>query len=249
MKSLVTKVALVTGGNKGIGRGIVRKLADSGAIVVFTYHKGDAKAKVLEAEIIESRGEAIAIKINTSESEEIKTVIERIITKYGRIDILVNCAGSLIPRKMPPNSSKKDLEKIWKKSLFDAAQMVSQLTPYLEDEGRIITIGNFAEQNSDFVMTGNYAAAKENLGIYTRFWSKKLAKKNITVNIVQPGLIGTGNIHNTQEGLIDKIALKRFGKPQDVGNIVSYLASKKGNYITGATFTIDGGLNLYSSTS
>jgi len=177
MKSLVTKVDLVTGGNKGIGRSIVRKLANSGATVAFTYHKGTAKAKVLEAEIIESRLEAIAIKINTSDSAEIKTAIEQVIAKYGRIDILVNCAGSMIPKKTLQDVNRKDLEKTWQKSLFGAAHMISQLTPYMEDGGRIITIGNCAEQHSRFVSTGSFAAARETLSIYNRFWSKKLAKK------------------------------------------------------------------------
>lgn len=242
MKSLVTKVALVTGGNKGIGPGIVRKLADSGATVAFTYAKGASKAKVLEAEIIERRVEAIAIKANTSNNEEIKATIDEIIAKYGKIDILVNCAGSLIPKKTPKDASDQALAKLWQKSLFGAAQMVSLITPYLGDGGRIITIGSCAEQHSGFVITGNYATARETLAIYTRYWSQKLAKKNITVNIVQPGLIDTHHIDGIPDRILDTVALKRFGKPHDVGNIVSYLASKKGSYITGATFTIDGGL-------
>lgn len=244
MKSLVTKVALVTGGNKGIGPGIVRKLADCGATVIFTYSKGSAKAKVLEAEIIESRVEAVAIKANTSNSEEIKIAIDQIIAKYGKIDILVNCAGSLIPKKTPVDASELALSKIWQKSLFGAAQMVSQLTPYLGTGGRIITIGTCAGHHTGFVITGNYAAARETLAIYTRYWSQKLAKKNITVNIVQPGLIDTSHIHGLPDRILDTVPLKRFGKPHDVGNIVSYLASKKGSYITGATFTIDGGMQI-----
>jgi 3-oxoacyl-[acyl-carrier protein] reductase len=242
MKSLVTKVALVTGGNKGIGPIIVKKLAEGGATVAFTYCKGTAKAKDLEAEIIESRFEAIAIKTNTSSNEEIKAAIDQIIAKYGRIDILVNCAGSLIPKKTPPDASEEILAKIWQRSLFGAAQMVNQLTPYLSDGGRIITIGSYAEQHSGFVFTGNYATARETLAIYNRYWSQKLAKKNITVNIVQPSLIDTLHIEGITERILDTVSLKRFGKPHDVGNIVFYLASKKGSYISGATFTIDGGL-------
>ena len=242
MKSLVTKVALVTGGNKGIGPGIVRKLAENGATVVFTYSKGTSKAKVLEAEIIEKRIEAIAIKANTSNKEEIKAAVDQIIAKYGRIDILINCAGSVIPKKTPHDASEQLLSRIWQKSLFGAAQMVNHLTPFLENGGRIITIGSCARQHSGFVITGNYAAARETLAIYTRYWSQKLARKNITVNIVQPGLIDLDHIQGVSDRILDTVPLRRFGKPHDVGNIVSYLASKKGSYITGATFTIDGGL-------
>lgn len=242
MKSLVTKVALVTGGNKGIGPGIVRKLAESGANIAFTYSKGTSKAKVLEAEIIEGRAEAIAIKTNTSSTQEIKDAIDQIIAKYGRIDILVNCAGSMVPKKTPADASDEILAKIWQKSLFGAAQMVSELTPYLSDGGRIINIGSCADQHSDFVITGNYATARETLAIYTRYWSKKMSKKNITVNIVQPGLIETHHIEGIPDRILDTVVLKHFGKPHDIGNIVSYLAGTKGRSITGATFTIDGGM-------
>jgi 3-oxoacyl-[acyl-carrier protein] reductase len=242
MKLLVTKVALVTGGNKGIGPGIVRKLADSGAIVAFTYTKGTTKAKVLEAEIIESCVDALAIKTNTDNREQIQAAIDIILSKYGKIDILVNCAGSLIAQKKQLGDNQEDLAKKWQKSLFGAAQMVSQITPYLEAGSRIITIGSCAENQSCFVVTGNYAAAREAFNNYTRYWSQKLAKKNITVNIVQPRPIDTHHSHDVKDRILDTVTLKRFGKPHDVGNIVSYLASKKASYITGATFTIDGGL-------
>jgi 3-oxoacyl-[acyl-carrier protein] reductase len=109
MKSLVIKVVLVTGGNKGIGSDIVRKLADGGATVVFIYCKGTAKAKVLEAQTIERRVEAIAIKADTSDKEEIKATINQIMAKYGKIDILVNCAGSLISKNTPPDA----VIKLW----------------------------------------------------------------------------------------------------------------------------------------
>lgn len=241
MKSLVTKVALVTGGNKGIGPGIVRKLAANGSTVVFTYSKGTSKARVLEAEIIETRVDALAIKTDTSNGEDIKCVLETIIDKYGKIDILVNCAGSFITKKKSLKSAE-ELAKTWQKSLFGAVQMVSQVTPYLTEGGRIITIGSCADQESGFVVTGNYASSREALAIYTRFWSQKMAKKNVTVNIVQPGFIDTHHGHIDRNRILDTIPLKRFGKPHDVGNIVSYLASKKASYITGATFTIDGGM-------
>lgn len=247
MGRLKGKVALVTGGSRGIGAGIVKKLALEGAFIAFTYVNSNEKAMALEAFVIENNGQAFAIKADSSNAEEMNATIDKVFGKYGKIDILVNNAGLFIGGEINnPNADVEALNRMWQVNVVGVVQTVRSIVPHLKAGSRIISIGSGAASHVPFAGVSDYAATKAALVAYTKGWARDLADKNITVNIIQPGLIDTDlkpDDENAISAMLQPVALKRFGTPEEIGNVVTFLASDEASYITGAAIDVDGGLS------
>ena len=244
MSKLKNKIAFVTGGSRGIGAAIVRSLAEEGASVIFTYISSPEKAEALVSEL-KSQGRTVkAVKANTASQDEINAAISAA-TAEGNIDILVNSAGLFITGAI--HDEIADLEALrqqWEVNVLGVAHTVRSILPKMNDGGRIITIGSTGAGRSPYPGVGDYSATKAALAAYTRSWARDLGHRNITVNIIQPGLINTDM--NPSDGpfsanMLQAVALGRYGEPKDIGVAVSFLASSDAQYITGATLNVDGG--------
>lgn len=245
MGKLQGKVAFITGGSRGIGAGIVKRLAEEGANVAFTYVSSREKAEQLAAELENLGVKALAIKADTGSDEEIETAIRSVVETFGRIDIVVNSAGLFITGTI--DAADADLaafKKQWAVNVHGVVHTVRTALPHMGTGGRIISIGSTGGSRSAYAGIGDYAATKAALAAYTRSWARDLGSKNITANIIQPGLIDTDM--NPADGpyslaMLQAVALGRYGNPTDIGAAVAFLASDDAQYITGTTLNVDGG--------
>lgn len=243
MSKLKNKTAFVTGGSRGIGAGIVRQLALEGANVIFTYVSSKQKAEELVAEIEGLGVKSMAIKADTGNPEEISNAIQQA-SDWG-IDILVNSAGLFVTGEI--DNEQNDLSALkrqWEVNVHGVVNTVKNVLPFMKSGGRIISIGSTGASRSPYPGIGDYAATKAALAAYTRSWARDLGSRNITVNIIQPGLINTDM--NPSDGpfsaqMLQSVALGHYGEPKDIGMAVAFLASDEARYITGVTLNVDGG--------
>jgi len=245
MKRLLGKVAFVVGGSRGIGAGIVRKMAIEGASVAFTYVNAMDAAITLENELIAAGGKVLAIKADVTVADQMTIAISTALDHYGPIDILVNNAGLFMATSInDANSDNPAISRMWEVNVKGLVRTVSTIARQMKQGGRIITIGSGAAARTPFAGVADYAATKAAMAAYTRGWARDLANRQITVNIVQPGLIDTDLKPDNDAGvnrLLQSVPLGRFGTPAEVGNLVAFLASDEASYITGATVNVDGG--------
>lgn len=243
MSKLKNKTAFVTGGSRGIGAGIVRQLALEGANVIFTYVSSKQKAEDLVAEIEGLGVKSMAIKADTGNPEEINSAIQQA-SDWG-IDILVNSAGLFVTGEI--DNEQNDLSALkrqWEVNVHGVVNTVKNVLPFMKSGGSIISIGSTGASRSPYPGIGDYAATKAALAAYTRSWARDLGSRNITVNIIQPGLINTDM--NPSDGpfsaqMLQSVALGHYGEPKDIGMAVAFLASDEARYITGVTLNVDGG--------
>jgi len=244
--SLKGKVAIVTGGSRGIGKAIVLELVRNGAKVVFTYLKSDDAARALADEIKKTGGEAEAVRSDSKSYEETKKVVSETVNKFGSLDILVNSAG-IIKDKALMLMEPAEWQEVIDTNLngyFNMAK-ASIVTMMKQKSGNIINISSVA----GIVGTArqvNYSAAKAGIIGFTKALAKEVASYNIRVNAVAPGYIETDMTKDLKqkEELIKKIPAARFGMPEEVAKVVSFLASDKADYITGQVIKVDGGLAI-----
>jgi len=245
MKRLAGKIALVVGGSRGIGAGIVRKLASEGALVAFTYVNAISTATALENELLSDSKNVFAINADVAVSSQMTTAISKTLDRYGPIDILVNNAGLFVAASINDGDpDSPDLLRMWEVNVKGVVRTVSAVARQMKPGGRIITIGSGAAARTPFAGVAYYAATKAALAAHTRGWARDLADRRITVNIIQPGLIDTDlkpdNV-DAINSLLQPVALGRFGTPAEVANMVAFPASDDASYVTGATINVDGG--------
>jgi acetoacetyl-CoA reductase len=247
MVQLEGKVAVITGGGKGIGEAITRELAQNGVKVVVNYNKSREAADRLIAEIKENGGEGIAVQADVSIQEEAERLINTAVEQYGRLDILVNNAGITRDRTFKKLSSQEWNEVI-NVNLNSVYYTTSAALPYIveSDAGRIINISSIIGQAGGFGQT-NYAAAKAGMIGFTKSLALELAKTGVTVNAICPGFIETDMLaevpENIREQIKAKIPARRFGHADEIARGVLYLC-RDGEYITGQQLNINGGLYM-----
>ncbi|MFB5284524.1 3-oxoacyl-ACP reductase [Peribacillus sp. Hz7] len=247
MTELTNKVAIVTGGSRGIGAAIAMELAKNGAKVVINYNRSAGSAEQVIESIKKIGGEAYAVQADVSNSEESENLIKETINHFGRLDILINNAG--ITRD---STFKKLSEEDWRTvidvNLNSVYNTSSIALPYLleSDAGRIINISSIIGQAGGFGQT-NYAAAKAGIIGYTKSLALELARSSVTVNSICPGFIDTEMVQeipeNIRENIVAKIPARRFGQPEEIARGVVFLC-KDGGYITGQQLNINGGLYM-----
>ncbi len=244
--NLKDKVALVTGGSRGIGKAIVEALAEAGAKVVFTYVSSDEKAKQMEADSLAKNQQVFGFKANAESFAAADACLTFVLEKFQRLDILVNNAG-ITRDQLLLRMSEEDFDLVIDanlKSVFNYTKLA--MKPMMSQRaGRIINISSVVGINGNPGQS-NYVASKAGVIGFTKAIAKEVASRNITVNAVAPGFIGTdmtGKLNEKQkETIISQIPLKKIGKPEDIAHAVLFLASEYAEYITGQTIVVDGGL-------
>jgi len=244
-QSLAGKVALVTGGSRGIGAAIVRRLSREGAAVVFSYAASAGAADTLVNEIETKGGRALAVKADQAVAAEVAALVETAHSAFGRLDILVNSAGVFVTGMV--GDSGADLAAFDRQIDINVKGVVAAVraaVPLMADGGRIVSIGTTGAAHIPFAGAADYVATKAAVAAYTRGWARDLGSRDITVNVIQPGAINTDM--NPEDGpfaeaLKGMAALGRYGQPDDIAAAVAFLVGPNARYITGATLNVDGG--------
>ncbi|MFA6078761.1 MAG: 3-oxoacyl-ACP reductase family protein [Candidatus Omnitrophota bacterium] len=243
---LKDKVAIVTGGTRGIGRAVVFDLIENAAKVVFTYIKSDESAAIILDEIKELNGEAEAIKADVRDYGEAKRVVEETIKKFGHLDILVNNAG-VTRDKALMMMDPSDWQEVIDTNLTGYFNMAKAciVTMMKQKSGNIVNLSSISGVTGTARQI-NYSSAKAGIIGMTKSLAKEVAPYNIRVNAIAPGYIETDMTKDLKgkEDLIKMIPAGRFGKPEEVAKVVTFLVSGKAAYITGQTVKISGGLAI-----
>jgi len=234
------KVALVTGGSRGIGAATALKLARQGADVAISYANSKEKAEAVVESIRKLGRKAIAVHADAGKPETMTKLIDAVIAEFGKLDILVNNAGVFEAGGVIGEIDEQEFEhqlSVNVRSVFTTTQAAAK---HLKSGGRIINISSCLGERGIFPGASAYNATKFAVAGLSRSWAHDLAPKNITVNAVLPGPIATDMALDGAEGIT---ALKRYGQPEEVANVIAFLASEESSYVTGATIAVDGGAN------
>lgn len=242
------KVALVTGASKGIGRAIAVALAKEGDYVIVNYNGSVQKAEETCELIKEAGGDCEAVQFNVANGEETAKIMQELIAKHGRLDILVNNAG-ITKDGLIMRMSEEDFDAVIDTNLKGAFHTIKVASRQMmkQRSGRIVNISSVAGVLGN-AGQANYSSSKAGLIGLTKTMAKELASRGITVNAVAPGFIETDMTNAmpeaVREGAAAQIPLGYFGKPEDVAEAVSFLASPEAGYITGQVLCVDGGMAI-----
>jgi 3-oxoacyl-[acyl-carrier protein] reductase len=244
-EKLEGKIALVTGGSRGIGAAIAKRLAIDGAKVAITYTKGaDAAASVVKT-IERAGGSAIAIEADAVDARAVQAAIEKAVARFGKLDVLVNNAGTAIPGKFE-EATLEELDRVIDINVRGTLVATQAALKHMNDGGRIIMIGSCVGERMMTPGLVSYAATKGAIKIFTQGLSREVGDRGITVNNIQPGPIDTELNPATGEWAVPQkanTALNRYGSVDDVAALVAFVAGPEASYITGASLTVDGGTN------
>ncbi|SEM46278.1 SDR family NAD(P)-dependent oxidoreductase [Halomonas caseinilytica] len=245
MTQLTGKVALVTGGSRGIGAAVAKRLAHDGAEVALTYAGSEDKAQAVVADIEQAGGRAMAIQADSRDDRAIEAAVERVVSSYGGLDILVNNAGVFLIGDIA-ELERDDLDRTLAINLRAPFVAIQVAARHMRDEGRIVSIGSNLGPRVPWPGLSLYAMSKTGLIGLTKGAARDLGARGITVNVVHPGSTDTdmnpadGELSDLQRGAM---AIPRYNEADDVANLVRWLAGPEGRSVTGAEFTIDGGAN------
>lgn len=244
--NLSGKVALVTGGSRGIGKAIALELSKFGANIAISYLNNEEKAKEVVKEIKKNNVKAIAIKADISKEDEVIHMVKTIESELGSLDILVNNAG-ITKDNLIIRMKTKDWDDVINTNLkgtFLCTKLVVR-GMIKRKYGKIINIASIVGITGN-IGQGNYSASKAGVIGFTKAMAKELASRGINVNAIAPGFIETDMTENLKDdikdSLVKNIPMGRIGKPKDIANIVVFLASEKADYITGQVINVDGGM-------
>jgi len=245
MNKLKGKIALITGGSRGIGAAIAKRLAADGANVAITYTKGaDAAASVVK-EIERAGRKAIAIQADAADAEAVKAAVDKTVATLGRLDVLVNNAGTAIPKKFE-ETTLEEMDRMIDINIRGAFVATQAALKHMKDGGRIIMIGSCVGERMMTPGLVPYSATKGAVKMFTQGLSREVGNRGITVNNIQPGPIDTELNPAAGEWAAPQkaaTALNRYGSVDDVAALVAFVAGPEASYITGANLTVDGGTN------
>ena len=246
-RSLIGKVALITGAARGIGRAIALELADRGASIAINFHSNASGAQVVRDEITQWGGESFLIQGDISSKEEARRVVRDVLETYERVDILVNNAG-ITRDKSVRKMTDDEWSEVIDTNLNGTYYCTSAVLPGMMERrfGRIVNIASFSGQAGNFGQS-NYAASKGGIIAYSKVLALELAKYNITVNVIAPGFTSTDMLSaipaDVLEQILAKIPLRRFALPQEIAKAAAFLICD-GDYITGQQLNINGGIYM-----
>lgn len=247
MSGLIGKVALVTGGSRGIGAGIARRLAQEGAYVIITFINNSEAAQAVLRDITSFGRRGEAIQADSANPEAIKLAIKQVISQFGRLDILINNAGYMDVSGHPLSQiALTSVDQTIMVNIRGAFLFAQEAASYLSDSGRIINIGSCLGERVPGAGLTLYAMSKSAMTGLTKL-ARDLAHKKVTVNQISPGPVDTDL--SPADGPNAKFfreltALKQYGTTDDIASIVNFLVSNEAAFITGANIAVDGGTNL-----
>lgn len=240
------KVAMITGATRGIGKQIALTLANEGYNIVLNYRTENDELKQLKNEIESKNVKCLAVQGDVTNFEDCKQMIESAIKEFGKIDVLVNNAG-ITKDMLLARMKEEDFKQVIDVNLVGTFNMTKNVISYMMKarNGKIINISSVVGIAGNAGQT-NYSASKAGIIGFTKSLAKEVASRNILVNAVAPGFIETNMTDVLKQEVKDEIAknipLKRMGTPQDIANVVKFLASEDSSYITGQVISVDGGM-------
>jgi acetoacetyl-CoA reductase len=241
-------VALVTGGTRGIGAAITEMLSANGACVAAGYSRGQDAAEALQQRLNGKGAQCSVHQGRVDEPEDCQRVVAEVLDRFGRIDFLVNNAGITVDKTVR-KMSFDDWRNVLDVNLFGAFGMIKAVLEHMIERGsgRIVNISSVIGETGN-VGQANYAASKAGLVGLTKSLALEMSRRGITVNVVAPGFIATEMVGQMPQAALDavveKIPLRRLGKPEEVARVVQFLLEDESSYITGAVYTINGGLDM-----
>ena len=245
MSKLTNKVALVTGGSRGIGAAIAKRLAADGASVVITYAKDASAASAVVKAIESGGGSAVAIQADAADATAVKDAVEKAAAIFGRLDVLVNNAGTAIPKPFA-ETTLEEIDRVININIRGVFLTSQAALKHMNDGGRIINIGSAVGERVQVPGLVPYSATKGAVKIFTQALSREVGSRGITVNNVQPGPIDTDLNPASGDWAVPQkavTALNRYGSVDEIAAMVAFVAGPDSSYITGANLTVDGGMN------
>jgi 3-oxoacyl-[acyl-carrier protein] reductase len=245
MSALNKKEALITGGSRGIGAAIAKRLAADGASVAITYTKGAEAATAVVKAIEQAGGKAIAIRADATDAAAVKSAVAKTVSTFGAIDVLVNNAGTAIPKPFE-ETTLEEMDQMMNLNVRGTFVATQAALKHMKSGGRIIMIGSCVGERMMTPGLVAYSATKGAIKMFAQGLSRELGGRGITVNNIQPGPIDTelnpaaGDWAAPQKAMT---ALGRYGKAEEVAALVAFVAGPEAAYITGANLTVDGGTN------
>jgi len=245
MSKLGGKVALITGGSRGIGAAIAKRLAADGASVAITYAKDASAASAVVKAIEGAGGKAVSIQAEATDPKAVVSAVEKTVSTFGRLDVLVNNAGTAIPKAFE-ETTLEEMDRMFNINIRGVMVATQAALKHMKSGGRIITIGSCVGERMMTPGLVAYSATKGAVKMFTQGLSREVGSRGITVNNVQPGPIDTdlnpaaGDWATPQ---VANTALKRYGTVDEVAALVAFVAGPDSAYITGANLTVDGGTN------
>jgi 3-oxoacyl-[acyl-carrier protein] reductase len=245
MLALTEKVALVTGGSRGIGAAIAKRLAKDGASVAITYAKGASAATAVVKAIEGNGGKAVAIHADAADVEAVKAAVEKTVETFGRLDVLVNNAGTAMPKTFE-ETTLEEMNRVIDVNVRGVFIATQAALKHMKSGGRIISIGSAVGERVAAPGLVPYAGTKGAVKMFTQALAREIGSRGITVNNVQPGPIDTdlnpaaGDWAAPQKAAT---ALARYGNVDEIAAMVAFVAGPESSYITGSNLTVDGGMN------
>src|SRR6201998_2902220 len=247
MSKLAKKVALVTGGSRGIGAAIAKRLAADGASVAITYAKDASAASAVVKAIELGGGKAIAIQADAANVEAVTGAVEKAVATFGRLDVLVNNAGTAMPKPFE-EATQEEMDRVLDINVRGVFATTQAALKHMKDGGRIIMVGSAVGERAVAPGLVPYAATKGAVKMFTQALSREVGSRGITVNNVQPGPIATDLNPASGDWAVPQkaaTALNRYGHVDEIAAMVAFVAGPESSYVTGANLTVDGGMNAW----
>ncbi len=244
-KQLEGKIALITGGSRGIGAAIAKRLAADGANVAITYTKGADAAAAVVKEIERGGRKAIAIQADATEAGAVEAAVEKTVATFGQLDVLVNNAGTAVPKTFE-ETTLEEMDRMIDINIRGTLAATQAALKHMKSGGRIIMIGSAVGERVLVPGLVAYSATKGAVKMFTQGLSREVAGRGITVNNVQPGPIDTDLNPAAGEWAVPQkaaTALDRYGHVEEVAALVAFVAGPESSYMTGSNLTVDGGMN------